>query len=105
MYSVKRKILFWSILLTSFTILLVIATIFDHQISVALALPYLKNGKYMSTNVFGLIFEVIGEMPLYLMLSIAGAILYCNCNDIKNKKLSILLKISKLDSIDIFFKS
>ena len=93
MFSAKRKTLFWSILLTSFAILLVIATIFDHQISVALALPYLKNGAYMSTNVFGLIFEVIGEMPLYLMLSIAGAILYCNCNDIKNNKLSILLKI------------
>ena len=59
MYSTKRKLLFWSILLVSFSTLLVIATLFDHQISVALALPYLKNGNYMSTNVFGLIFEVI----------------------------------------------
>ena len=93
MYSTKRKLLFWSILLVSFAVLLVIATLFDHQISVALALPYLKDGNYMSTNVFGLIFEVIGEMPLYLMLSIAGAILFSNCDDIKNKKLSITLKI------------
>ena len=93
MYSTKRKLLFWSILLVSFAVLLVIATLFDHQISVALALPYLKNGNYMSTNIFGLIFEVIGEMPLYLMLSIAGAILFSNCDDIKSKKLSITLKI------------
>ena len=71
----KKTLLFWGLFIVIFGALLTVATLFDKQISDILAKPYLENGNYFSTNVFARIFEVVGEMPLYLFVIIASAII------------------------------
>ena len=84
----KKKNIINIILFTIiFAGLLLIATLYDKQISDILAKPYLENGQFYSTNTFGRIFEVIGEMPLYLFIVVACSILVVNCSKIKNKPL------------------
>jgi membrane-associated phospholipid phosphatase len=84
----KKKNIINIILFTIiFAGLLLIATLYDKQISDILAKPYLENGQFYSTNTFGRIFEVIGEMPLYLFIVGACSILVVNCSKIKNKPL------------------
>ncbi|MBQ7374162.1 MAG: phosphatase PAP2 family protein [Clostridia bacterium] len=50
-----------------------LATFFDYQISQAIA--KLPDGEYISNSLFGKIFEVIGESPMYLAGAFASAIL------------------------------
>ena len=49
-----------------FTILLVIGSIYDLQISQLLASNHLANGTYFSTNVFGRILEYFGSWPIFI---------------------------------------
>lgn len=60
--------------LSLLAIILVLGTIFDLQISQSLA--DLTVGKYLSENLFAIIFESIGENVLYLILLCAFAILF-----------------------------
>lgn len=87
----KKTILFWGLFVIIFASLLVIATLFDKQISDILAKPYLANGSYFSTNVFARILEVIGEMPLYIFSVTALIIIILKCKKIENKKTRLLL--------------
>ncbi len=57
-----------------FLCLLYIATYYDLQISGAIA--SLNGGKYYSDNVFGRIFEVIGECPLFIIVAIAFGFIF-----------------------------
>ena len=93
MNSKKKKILKISLFLLIFITLTLIATFLDYNISNLLASSGLQNGEYYSHNYFGRIFEVIGEMPLYLFLMFAGAILFVNFNKIVNKSLRIITQI------------
>lgn len=89
----KKTILFWGLFIIIFSALLTLATLFDKQISDILAKPYLENGNYFSTNVFARIFEVIGEMPLYLFVIIASTIIFLKVEKIENKKIKLFLMV------------
>ncbi len=88
-----KRLIFWGLFIVIFIILALIATFYDYQISEILATKGLTNGHYFSSNLFGRIFEVIGEMPLYLFLMIACAILFTNCKKIKKSSLKISFQI------------
>lgn len=92
MISKKQKIYFWSLFSFIFISLLVIATIFDFQISELLASKGLVDGNYLSTNKFAIFFEIVGEMPLYVFVMFACAVLFVNFFNIKNKILSTILQ-------------
>ena len=56
--------------------LLIVGTFYDFQISKALV--DLPEGGYISNNVFGKFFEIIGEMPIYWITTFASAIIFHN---------------------------
>lgn len=56
--------------------LTVVATFYDLDISRILTKHSLSEGEYISHNGFALLFETIGCCPIYLMGSIAGAIVF-----------------------------
>ncbi len=88
-----QKLLFWILFIVIFSLLVLIATFYDYSISEILAQKGFANGNYFSSNLFGRIFEVIGEMPLYLFLMSAFAILLVNCKNIQKKNLRVILQI------------
>ncbi len=64
-----------------FATLFSLASVFDLEISHKVASPYLSNepgthSSYYATNGFGMYFEVLGSTPIYIMLSLAGAIAF-----------------------------
>ena len=92
--SKKNKlIIFISSFIVIFGVLLTIATIYDYQITHFLANKWMHDGQYFSSNVFGRIFEVIGEMPLYLFVIVASVIVVINLEKMKNKPGRIILTI------------
>ena len=91
MLTKKQKVIFWSLFAFIFISLLLVATFFDLQISNLLAGKWMVNGDYMSSNKFGRFFEVVGEMPLYLFIMLACAVIVSKCFEIKRKWLKITL--------------
>lgn len=73
-----------------FLALVLIGTFFDLQISKAIA--DLNFGEYYSKNYFGLTFEVIGELPVYILACCCALIILLNIN-YKNKNLSFFVKL------------
>lgn len=88
-----KIILFVSLFVLIFGGLLTIATFYDYQISVLLAGKGMHDGEYFSSNVFGRIFEVIGEMPLYLFVIVAALMIVINLEKVNNKKVRIPLTL------------
>ena len=88
-----KLILFISLFVLIFGGLLTIATFYDYQISELLASKGMHDGQYFSRNVFGRIFEVIGEMPLYLFVIVASLMVVINLEKVNNKKVRIPLII------------
>lgn len=76
---------YWQIITATlaFIALLLIATFFDLQISDALV--DLEDGEYLSKNLFGIFFEIIGELPFYIGLGVASIILTVKLNSVKGK--------------------
>lgn len=70
---IKRKTMVLTIITLFLVIMMVIATFFDYQIS--LALSTLEKGEYYSKNLFCIIFEMFGELPSYLISSFALCVL------------------------------
>lgn len=87
--NVKKLCLYGGIAL--FAILLILGSLFDLQISKAIA--DLKEGQYQSSNIFGRIFETIGEMPLYLIVGFACSVVFANLSKRKQKNYFIVIKI------------
>lgn len=84
----KKKIIVGvSLFVLIFTSLLLIATFYDLQISEFLAASGFKDGQYFSNNIFGRVFEVIGEMPLYLFIMLASAIIITNATTLSKRYL------------------
>ncbi len=81
--KVKKTIIISSILIVFFT-LLVVGSIWDFEISKNLV--DLDGGQYYSENKFGLFFEIIGEFPLYILLSVSMLIFLFNINKIEESK-------------------
>lgn len=59
-----------------FAALTVVASFCDLKISQILTKNTLPEGAYISTSVFTLFFEAMGSCPIYLVVSVAGAILF-----------------------------
>ena len=69
-----KKIIILTSVIASILLILILGTIFDLQISKALA--DLSGGEYYSSNIFAIIGECIGEDVLYLLVITACAILF-----------------------------
>lgn len=79
--------------------LLIVATFYDLEITRALA--DLEVGQYQSNNIFGRIFETIGEMPVYLIALFAASIIIANL--LQRKRLAVfVIIIIILEVISIF---
>ena len=48
------------------------------------------DGNYMSSNKFARFFEVVGEMPLYLFIMVACAVIVSKCFEIKIIKVCLV---------------
>lgn len=59
-----------------FAILLVIATFLDLQVSKILTANVLSEGQYITNNVFGAFFEILGSSPTPILLAIACEIIF-----------------------------
>ena len=67
-----------SAFLAVFTALLVVASLYDLQISNALTKSSLGEGEYYSSNHFALFFEVMGDSVVYLAGGIASLVFVCS---------------------------
>lgn len=104
--KVKRITLF-SVLIF-FILLMVLGTFLDLQISINLA--DLEFGQYYSGNFFGRLFEVIGELPVYLILGFSFIIILLNIRYdgnslIKNLIKSLFLLFSIISFFLFYFKA
>lgn len=96
MNSKVKNIILFSIIAAIFIAITILGTIYDLQISKALA--DLQPGQYHSTNLFAIIGETIGENILYVLLVSSLCILfyYLHKNPLNKKWLNITLKIAIL---------
>lgn len=69
----KLNVLYYSLPVVFLIALMAVASFYDLQISKALA--DLDLGQYYSSNFFGRMFEVIGEMPVYLLCGFSVCVL------------------------------
>ena len=93
MNKAKKHLLFWIPFAVIFIGLLVIASIYDLQISQLLASKDLVDGNYVSVNIFGRIFKVIGELPLYIFLLFAAEVIFTESFKVNKKPLRIFLQV------------
>lgn len=75
--TAKKRLIIYGAIAVAFIALLSVATVFDLEISKKIA--DLKPGQYQSMNLFGRIFETIGEMPVYLITIFASSIVFAYC--------------------------
>jgi hypothetical protein len=59
------------IVFCSFLVLLILASIFDLKLSQLIAEPSLVKNQYYTSNLFANAFEILGSLPLSLMVSIS----------------------------------
>ena len=95
----RKNILIIAAVSVVFLTLLIIATFYDLEITRALA--DLKVGQYQSNNIFGRIFETIGEMPVYLITLFAASIVIANLSHRKRTAAFIIIIII-LEIISVF---
>ena len=74
-----------------FVAVFAVCTVYDFQIS--LFLVDLKDGEYLSNNIFGRIFEVIGELPLYLFFAFVFAVLVRKFGNFKGGFICISISV------------
>lgn len=70
----NNKLIYFFIIAILFLALFIFATFFDLQISQIFA--DLQIGSYYSSNFFAVFFEIFGESVLYIMLSLAFAVMF-----------------------------
>lgn len=85
----KIKKIFYVAFPSLLVVILILATFFDLNVSKSLAV--LEDGNYISNNVFGRVFETLGECPLYVFITFSCAIILMRVGEVKNKTLSYLL--------------
>lgn len=76
--------------------LLLVATFCDYQVSEILTKNALKDGEYFSNDFFGVFFECVGCVPIYLMIAFALCVLFWSGLKVvkdKNKALGIALSV------------
>ena len=72
---IKNNLLF-VISMACLFIMLIVGTFLDLQISQKLV--DLNDGNYYTRNIFGILFEIIGEMPIYLITAFAASLIFHN---------------------------
>ena len=83
-------------------VLLIIGSIWDLQISQKLVA--LNEGNYYTHNIFGIIFETIGEMPIYLITAFASALIFHNFKRRKKSWFNLAVQIfAVLVSVALLF--
>jgi len=83
-------------------ILLIVGTFLDLQISQKLVA--LKEGNYYTHNLFGIIFEIIGEMPIYLITAFASALIFHNFKRREKSVINIVMQVvAVLISVALLF--
>lgn len=95
----RRNIIIIAAVSVVFLALLIVATFYDLEITRALA--DLEVGQYQSNNIFGRIFETIGEMPVYLITLFAASIIIANLARRKRSAVFVITIII-LEFISIF---
>jgi len=95
----RRKIILWTIVGVIFIGLMIVASVYDLDISKKIA--DLKPGVYQSKNTLGSIFETIGEMPVYLMLIFASSIIFADFYR-RGKKISFIIIVIIFEVISLF---
>lgn len=76
--------------------LLLVATFCDFQVSKILTKNALKDGEYFSNDFFGVLFECVGCVPIYLIIAFALCVFFwCGLRIVKekNKALGIILSV------------
>lgn len=91
MTSKKKAIIFFAVTLCAYIGLMIFATVCDLDISKKLA--DLRAGEYLSSNIFGRIFETIGEMPVYLITIFALSIVIENLHRRERKTILVIIFI------------
>ncbi len=80
---------------------IILGSFFDLQISQALC--DLEFGEYYSSNAFGVVFEVVGELPVYILAGVCFVILFLAINP-KKKAWDVVAKtVLTILSIGAFF--
>ena len=72
----KPALIFAIVSVAAFAAILAAGTIFDYDISLRFA--DLGSGQYHSDNAFARFFEIFGEIPVYLFLEYAAAVIFWN---------------------------
>ena len=80
----RNAIICVSVFVAVFCALLVVASLYDLQISDALTKGSLKEGEYYSSNQFALFFEVMGDSVVYIAGCIASLIFVCSAMKLKD---------------------
>ena len=84
--NLKKNVIIFAVL----ACLLILASFFDLQISKKIA--DLKEGQYISSNLFGRFFETIGSTPVYLVSAFALAVIFHNINRRERTVSKIIIK-------------
>lgn len=87
----KKAIIIFTVTLCVYVSLMIFATVYDLDISKKLA--DLRAGEYLSSNIFGRIFETIGEMPVYLISIFALSVIIENLRRRERKTILIIIYI------------
>lgn len=85
--SVKAKTIISLVLFAViFATLITVATFFDFQVSEILTKNALPEGEYYATDFFGVFFECVGSLPIYLFAAFACCVLFWVCVKVWKKK-------------------
>lgn len=69
-----------------FATLITVATFFDFQVSEILTKNALPEGEYYATDFFGVFFECVGTLPIYLFAAFVCCVLFWVCVKVWKKK-------------------
>ena len=98
---IKNNLMF-VISMSLLLIFLILGTFFDLEISQRVV--DLNEGNYYTHNLFGIIFEIIGEMPIYLITAFALAIIFHNFKRRDKNLTNIIIQIvSVIISVGLLF--
>lgn len=101
--SVKAKtILAVALFIVIFVGLLLIATFCDFQVSEILTKRALGDGEYFSDDFFGVLFECVGCVPIYMMIAFACCVFFwCGLKIVKDKNKALGVIVSVVCAIGV----
>lgn len=77
-----------------FATLITVATFFDYQVSEILTKNALPEGEYYATDFFGVFFECVGTLPIYLFAAFVCCVVFWVCVKVwKKKPYNIILAV------------